>query len=133
MPGELIVGDIACASLVQDVHGAAGASRWKCFTRRGWLRGDWEAVEWAQLPPGGVSGEHVHTRTEEVYFIIAGHGEILLDGVGTAVGPGDVVLTGLGTTHGLRASGDTDLSWLVIEISSPAVAAVLRGTIEVRS
>ena len=133
MSGELIVSDIVSASHVQDVHGAAGASKWKCFTRRIWLCGDWEAVEWALLPPGGVSGEHVHSRTEEVYFILSGHGELLLDGVSTAVGPGDVVLTGLGTKHGLRAVGDGDLSWLVIEITSPATAAVLRGGVEVES
>lgn len=123
----LIVGDTSSASRIQDVHGAAGESSWKCFARRTWLRGDWEAVEWARIPPGGVSGEHLHSRTEEVYFIVSGRGEILLDGVATEVGPGDVVLTGLGTTHGLRAIGDEGVSWLVIEVSSPATAGVLRG------
>ena len=123
----LIVGDTSSASRIQDVHGAAGASRWKCFARRTWLAGDWEAVEWAQIPPGGISGEHRHSRTEEIYFIISGRGEILLDGVATEVGPGDVVLTGIGTTHGLRAVGDEGVSWLVIEVSGPETAAVLRG------
>lgn len=123
----LIVGDTSSASQIQDVHGAAGASAWKCFARRTWLSGDWEAVEWAQIPAGGISGEHLHSRTEEVYFIISGRGEILLDGVATEVGPGDVILTGIGTTHGLRAIGDEGVSWLVIEVSGPATAAVLRG------
>ncbi|WP_309116161.1 cupin domain-containing protein [Saccharothrix sp.] len=127
MTGELVVGDTSAASAVQDVHGAAGASEWKCFTRRTWLHGDWEAVEWARIPPGGVSGEHVHSRTEEVYFILSGRGEILLDGVATEVGPGDVVLTGLGTKHGLRALGDQGVTWLVVEVSGPRTAAVLRG------
>ncbi|HEY4018290.1 MAG TPA: cupin domain-containing protein [Pseudonocardiaceae bacterium] len=122
----LIIGDTSSASRIQDVHGAAGASEWKCFARRSWLRGDWEAVEWARIPPGGISGEHLHSRTEEVYFILSGRGEILLDGVATEVGPGDVILTGLGTTHGLRAIGEESVSWLVVEVSSPATAAVLR-------
>jgi hypothetical protein len=38
-----------------------------------------------------------------------------------------VVLTGLGATHGLRARGDEGVSWLVIEVSGPQTAAVLRG------
>ncbi|GAA3849637.1 cupin domain-containing protein [Saccharothrix violaceirubra] len=123
----LIVADTASAADVYDVHGASGRSAWKCFARRTWLHGDWEAVEWARIPPGGMSGEHVHTRTEEVYLILSGRGQILLDGVATEVGPGDVVLTGLGTRHGLRASADEGVTWLVIEILGPTTAAVLRG------
>jgi len=125
--GGLIVGDLAEPSIVYGVHGADGMSGWKCLARRTGLGGSWEAVEWAWVPPGGVSGEHLHTRTEEVYFILSGRAEILLDGVATEVGPGDLVLTGVGTTHGLRNIGDDDVTWLVIEMSSPETAAVLRA------
>ncbi|GAB3491317.1 cupin domain-containing protein [Amycolatopsis cihanbeyliensis] len=127
MRSPLIVGDIGSASVVHGVHGTTGVSGWKCFTRRTGLSGDWEAVEWASLPPGGLSGEHVHTRTEELYFIISGHGRMLLDGRPHDVRAGDVILTGLGTRHGLRNVGSEELRWLVIEISAPATAAVLRG------
>lgn len=125
--GDLIVSDLSEPSVVYGVHGADGRSAWKLLTRRTGLAGDWEAVEWAWLPPGGVSGEHLHTRTEEVYLILTGRGEILLNGTPTEVGPGDVILTGVGSVHGLRNIGDDDVSWLVIEISSPQTAAVLRG------
>lgn len=127
MPGELVVGDTGSASLVYGVHGTDGVSGWKCFTRRTGLAGDWEAIEWARLPPGGISGEHVHTRTEELYFIISGQGVILLNGNRSPVRAGDLVLTGVGATHGLVNTGDEELRWLVIEVSSPATAAVLRG------
>lgn len=129
MHNGLVVGDLEAPSVVYGVHGADGASQWRCLARRPGLAGDWEAVEWAWLPSGGLSGEHVHTRTEEVYFILSGRGHILLDGVATEVHAGDVILTGLGTKHGLRNTGDEELSWLVIEISSPATAAALRGTV----
>lgn len=127
MRDGLIVGDLEDPSVVYGVHGTAGLSRWKCLARRAGLSGAWEAIEWAWLPPGGVSGEHVHTRTEEIYFILCGRGEMLLDGVARAVGPGDLVLTGLGTRHGLRNVGDEGLGWLVIELLSPATEDVLRG------
>jgi mannose-6-phosphate isomerase-like protein (cupin superfamily) len=126
MPGELLVGDTGSASVVHGVHGTRGASAWKCFTRRTGLAGDWEAVEWARLPPGGISGEHRHTRTEEIYFIISGRGEILLDGSASPVCAGDLVLTGVGATHGLVNTGAEELCWLVVEVSSPGTAAVLR-------
>jgi mannose-6-phosphate isomerase-like protein (cupin superfamily) len=123
----LIVGDLEDPSVVHGVHGTEGLSKWKCLARRAGLCGSWEAIEWAWLPPGSVSGEHVHTRTEEVYFILSGHGEMTLNGLSRAVGPGDLILTGLGTKHGLRNVGDGGLGWLVIELLSPATAATFRG------
>ncbi|UQA56805.1 cupin domain-containing protein [Polyangium aurulentum] len=123
----LIIGDLEDPSVVHGVHGTEGLSKWKCLARRAGLFGAWEAVEWAWLPPGGVSGEHVHTRTEEVYFILSGRGEMSLNGQPRAVGPGDLVLTGLGTKHGLRNVGEHGLGWLVIELLGPATAATLRG------
>ncbi len=127
MHDGVIIADLEDPSVVHGVHGTAGLSRWKCLARRAGLSGAWEAIEWAWLPPGGVSGEHVHTRTEEVYFILSGRGEMLLDGTPRPVGPGDLVLTGLGTRHGLRNVGDEGLGWLVIELLSPATAGVLRA------
>jgi mannose-6-phosphate isomerase-like protein (cupin superfamily) len=123
----VIIGDLAEPSVVHGVHGTTGLSQWKCLARRAGLFGSWEAVEWAWIPPGGISGEHVHTRTEEIYFILSGRGEMTLDGRPHTVGPGHLILTGLGTRHGLRNIGDEGLGWLVIELSSPATAAALRG------
>jgi mannose-6-phosphate isomerase-like protein (cupin superfamily) len=123
----LIIGDLEDPSVVYGVHGTTGLSQWKCLARRAGLFGSWEAVEYAWLPPGGLSGEHVHTRTEEIYFILSGRGEMLLDGEPHAVSAGSLILTGLGTRHGLRNVGSEGLGWLVIELLSPATAAVLSG------
>ncbi|GAB2629721.1 hypothetical protein GCM10027168_71650 [Streptomyces capparidis] len=103
---------------VYGVHAADGLSRWACLARRAGLHGAWEAVEWAWLPPGGVSGEHLHSRTEEVYVLLGGRGVITLDGTPHRVGPGAAVLTGLGTRHGLRNTGRDPLSWLVVELTA---------------
>jgi mannose-6-phosphate isomerase-like protein (cupin superfamily) len=127
MTMDLFVADIHAPSNVYRVHGGEGVAGWKCLARRAGLHGSWEAVEWATIPPHGVCGEHVHTRTEEVYFMVSGHGEVILNGHPREVGAGDVVLTGLGTRHGLRSLDDEPVGWLVIELLSPTVAAVLRG------
>lgn len=115
------------ASEVHGVHGAPGVTRWTCFASRRDLTAHCEAVEWASVPPGGVSGEHLHTRTEEIYFIVAGTGEMLLNGVPHPVGPRSLVLTGVGTAHGLRNTGTTDLDWVVVESFSPATSAAVTG------
>jgi mannose-6-phosphate isomerase-like protein (cupin superfamily) len=86
-----------------------------------------EAVEWASVPPGGLSGEHLHTRTEEIYFVVSGRGEVLLNGTPQPVRPGSVVLTGIGSTHGLRNTGTTDLDWLVIETLAPGTVEAIAG------
>ncbi len=122
----MIIGDLEDPSVVYGVHGTTGLSQWKCLARRAGLFGSWEAVEWAWIPPHGISGEHKHTRTEEIYFILSGRGEMTLNGKPHTVSAGNLILTGLGTRHALRNIGDEGLGWLVIEMSSPATTAVLK-------
>ncbi|MDT3399397.1 cupin domain-containing protein [Streptomyces sp. B1866] len=120
MRDAVVSADVHAPADVYGVHAAEGHSRWACLSRRAGLHGAWEAVEWAWLPPRGVSGEHRHTRTEELYFIVSGRGEITLDGRPYPVRAADVVLTGLGTRHALRNTGDGPLAWLVIEVPATA-------------
>jgi mannose-6-phosphate isomerase-like protein (cupin superfamily) len=122
-----VIADLDQPSVVHGVHGTEGVSQWKCLARRNDLFGAWEAVEWAGLPAGGVSGEHVHSRTEELYFILSGIGMMIIDGREYPVGTGDLILTGLGTRHGLRNVGTHELNWLVIEVVGPPMAAALSG------
>ncbi|MFJ6784066.1 cupin domain-containing protein [Streptomyces yangpuensis] len=121
----MIVADTSQASHVHGVHGAEGLTYWKCLARRTGTAGSWEAVEWACLPPGAVSGAHRHTRTEEIYFVLSGRGEFLLDDTAHPVRPGTLALTRAGSTHALRNAGDGELAWLVVEMSTPATHAVL--------
>ncbi|GAA0614077.1 cupin domain-containing protein [Streptomyces crystallinus] len=122
----VIVADTTGPADIYGVHGTAGLTHWKALASGLDLAAGWEAVEWASVPPGGVSGEHRHTRTEEIYFVLRGSGEIVLDGVASPIHEGSMVLTGVGTVHGLRNTGATDLDWLVIEIRSPHTAHTLR-------
>ncbi|GGX93287.1 cupin domain-containing protein [Streptomyces hiroshimensis] len=122
-----LLADVSGAADIHGVHGAAGLTHWKCLASRRDLRGDWEAVEWASIPPGGVSGEHRHTRTEEIYFILSGRGEFLLNGTAHPARPGSLLLTGTGAVHGLRNTGEDHLDWLVIEMLTPPTAGALRG------
>ncbi|MCH0566239.1 MULTISPECIES: cupin domain-containing protein [unclassified Streptomyces] len=121
------VGTVAGAATVHGVHGAAGRTRWKCFAGRRQLDSPTEAVEWASVPPGGLSGEHRHTRTEEIYLVLRGRGEFLFNGLPHPVGPGTLALTAPGNVHGLRNTGERDLDWWVIETLAPGTDAVLSG------
>jgi mannose-6-phosphate isomerase-like protein (cupin superfamily) len=131
MRSAVIVASTREVADVYGVHGTEGLTHWTCLARRTGLHGDWEAVEWACLPPGAVSGEHLHTRTEEVYLILRGRGVVTLDGRPHQVAPGDVVLTGLGTRHGLRNTGTEPLEWLVIEMTAidTPTAPIMHSTV----
>ncbi|MFJ2766876.1 cupin domain-containing protein [Streptomyces sp. NPDC087300] len=116
MHGDLQVSDLGAPSEVHGVHGAAGLTRWRSLAAGRALRGPYEAVEWACVPPGGISGEHRHTRTEEMYILLTGEGEALLNGAPHPVRAGELILTGLGATHALSNTGSVDLSWLTLEV-----------------
>jgi mannose-6-phosphate isomerase-like protein (cupin superfamily) len=127
MTSSMAIGDVCTPAHVFGVHGTTGVSYWKCLTRRLGLAASWEAVEWACLPPGGVSGAHVHTRTEELYFILTGSGVITWDGGSHQVKSGDLIATPLNACHGLTNTGADHLAWLVVEVSAAAQAAALAG------
>lgn len=103
-------------SIVTDVHGAPGTSGWKQLVPGMTLRGAWEAVELARIPPGGLSGLHRHTRTHELYLALAGSGEYLIDGRDEPIEAGQLAVTQVGSVHGLRNSGLGDVVWLVVEV-----------------
>ncbi|WP_457031367.1 cupin domain-containing protein [Kitasatospora sp. P5_F3] len=124
---ELIVAAPGGASDVYAMHGGLAVARWKCLARRLGLDGTWEAIEISTLPPGAECGVHHHSRTEELYFVVSGQGELLLDGELHPVGPGTLITNPVGTRHRLNNPGSEDLDWIVIEVISPPVAATLTG------
>ncbi|MER5865424.1 cupin domain-containing protein [Kitasatospora sp. NPDC002040] len=125
--GELIVAAPGGASDVYAMHGGKAVARWKCLARRLGLEGTWEAIEISTLPPGAECGVHHHSRTEELYFVVAGTGELLLDGRLRTVPPGTLITNPVGTRHRLNNPGAEDLHWIVIEVIGPQVATILTG------
>jgi quercetin dioxygenase-like cupin family protein len=64
------------------------------------------------LHPGATIGEHRNDK-DEIYYVLSGRGELLLDGKRREVGPGDAILTCNGSTHALAQRGKDDLVILV--------------------
>ena len=60
----------------------------------------------AVLAPGQATERHYHAETEELYVILAGAGEMELEGEERAVGPGDAILIAAGSWHQIRAGAD---------------------------
>ena len=58
----------------------------------------------ATLAPGQETERHYHARTEEIYFVLEGAGELEIDGEWRPVAPGDAALIPPGAWHQIRAT-----------------------------
>jgi mannose-6-phosphate isomerase-like protein (cupin superfamily) len=63
----------------------------------------------ATVAPGGVTIEHLHRRSEELYLVTAGSGVLRVGEEERAVVAGDCVAIPPGTPHRLRNDGEVDL------------------------
>jgi mannose-6-phosphate isomerase-like protein (cupin superfamily) len=66
----------------------------------------------ARLPPGASTTPHYHVQTEEIYYILAGHGEMRVGDETRAVGPGDAVAIPPGAPHRITNTGSDVLTFL---------------------
>jgi mannose-6-phosphate isomerase-like protein (cupin superfamily) len=57
----------------------------------------------ASLPAGGRTERHRHARSEEIYFVLEGEGELEIDGERRRVSPGDAALIPPGARHQIAA------------------------------
>ncbi|MEO6079841.1 MAG: cupin domain-containing protein [Steroidobacteraceae bacterium] len=60
------------------------------------------------LKPGSGIGYH-EQKEDEIYYVLSGRGQMVLDGKTVDVGPGTAVLTRTGSSHGLKQVGADDL------------------------
>jgi quercetin dioxygenase-like cupin family protein len=77
----------------------------------------------SDLPPGGGFPGHVHDEYEEVFYVLAGEIDYLIDDSWVAAPTGSTVLVPAGRVHGFRNSGDEPARHLAI--ASPADAMTM--------
>ncbi len=66
----------------------------------------------ARLAPGTSTAPHYHRRTEEIYYITHGHGEMQIGDERRAVKPGDAIAIEPGKVHTITNTGDEELRLL---------------------
>jgi mannose-6-phosphate isomerase-like protein (cupin superfamily) len=71
----------------------------------------------AVLEPGQSTRRHYHARSEEIYFVTKGSGELEVDGESRTVRPGDAILIPPGVWHTLENDGTSEL--LILCMCSP--------------
>jgi len=122
-PFGLIVNDTTGAGVTYRHAGGEGVCLWKTLMNGAHIEGDWNLVEHLVVEPGGSIGEHVHTRTEEIYYILRGQAVMTMNNTEFTVNPGDLITTPIGAAHAIGNRGDEDMHFFVIEVfphSGPA-------------
>ena len=66
----------------------------------------------AWLEPGQATHRHYHARSEELYVLLEGEGEMEVDGERSRVAPGQAILIPPGARHQVTASADGPLRFL---------------------
>jgi mannose-6-phosphate isomerase-like protein (cupin superfamily) len=66
----------------------------------------------AWLEPGQATQRHYHARSEELYVLLEGEGEMEVDGERSRVAPGQAILIPPGARHQVTASADGPLRFL---------------------
>ncbi len=66
----------------------------------------------ATLLPGRATAPHYHAKTEEIYYLLRGSGEMRIETETCRVGPGDAVAIPPGARHQIVNAGETDLVFL---------------------
>jgi mannose-6-phosphate isomerase-like protein (cupin superfamily) len=69
------------------------------------------------IPPGGEIGEEVHEDNDQVLYLAAGTGQVVLDGQTSDFNTGDLVLVPAGTKHNFITKGDSPMK--IITTYSP--------------
>jgi quercetin dioxygenase-like cupin family protein len=73
-------------------------------------------IDQVVLPRGTSVGRHTHGLDEELYVVVSGEGEAVVDGEARTVRPGDVVHNRVGGTHEVRNDGAQELRMVVIDV-----------------
>jgi mannose-6-phosphate isomerase-like protein (cupin superfamily) len=125
MVNSIIVSDTGSPSQVIGVHGGKGLMHWKRFVTGLMMHAAWDSFEHNRLEPGAAVGEHVHSRTEEIYFIVSGKGMMKYNGEEFEVVAGDLIMTPLDGRHGITNHGDEVMEFVVVEALPPSIVNAL--------
>jgi mannose-6-phosphate isomerase-like protein (cupin superfamily) len=97
---------------LQSLHGAEPFTTKDGSTIRELQHTPAQSLAEAALEPGQATQRHYHERSEEIYFVTKGSGDLEVDGETRRVRRGDAVLIPPGAWHTLENDGTSELTVL---------------------
>ncbi len=83
------------------------------------VEGDNIDIAVAEIAPGAKSTPHKHKKTEEIYYVTSGKGQMYVGNKITTVKPGTAVYVPLKTLHWIKNKGNEPLE-VVVACSPPS-------------
>lgn len=99
------VNDVACRMMIDDVKGAVHHTNFM--------------IQFTPRPSDGLSGTSHFHDFEEAYFLMAGEGEVTLEGQTFTAKAGDLVWEATGTMHGWVNHGTEPLRFIELQAPRP--------------
>jgi mannose-6-phosphate isomerase-like protein (cupin superfamily) len=99
-------------------HGGEGTARYRRALDPTVFETNWSYMDHLLLPPGGSEGAHRHPGIEEVYYVLNGDGQALVNGETVEIHKGDAVPVLLNEPHSFKNNGTHDLEFMIIGIAS---------------
>jgi mannose-6-phosphate isomerase-like protein (cupin superfamily) len=101
-----------------NYHGGDGAARYRRALDLSVFLSNWSYVDHLALPPGSTEGLHRHAGIEEIYYVLNGEGQAMVNEETAAIRKGDAVPVLLNETHAFRNTGSQDLEFMIVGIAS---------------
>ena len=67
-------------------------------------------------PPGSATPYHLHHVEDEAFYILDGESTFICDGKKTIAGPGEYLFLPRGIPHGIRVTGSTPTTMLILAL-----------------
>jgi mannose-6-phosphate isomerase-like protein (cupin superfamily) len=114
-------------------HDGVGRIDFVRITDRVPLRGVWEFVDFARVPPGCTVGLHEHADDEELYVVLRGTGVVTVNGVDERIDARCILANPPFAVHGIRNDGTEPLEFVVLKVPARAgISADAGGQVERR-
>lgn len=98
----------------ENLRGGNGSVEFVHIVKQNELGGKCRLFAKMIVNPGCSVGLHDHTNEEEIYYILAGSGMVVDNGLKQEVGPGDAIVTGGGNSHSIENTGKEPLEVMAV-------------------
>ena len=110
--------DKSLLSPMQNYHGGLGTVRYRRALGPDVFLTNWAYMDHLLIPAGASDGMHRHEGVEEIYYVLNGDGQVLVNRETAAIHKGDAVPVRFNESHSFVNNGTADLELMIVGISA---------------